>query len=403
MDVPEVISERLADESQLTSVSIGNDDRVYVTPSQTLVYHSAGLFSSESVEEYPHDAVRFDVSASRRETSFAFEYDDDVRGFAIPSDRIGTVLPPVLAGVLRSTGLIDDDESIAESYRFDDRTLVVTDRRVLTSVGEAVWDRDYESYAYEDVSGVDFEAGTLLIAIGGQQRRLGLSGEGDREAYQTVEDALLTYHNVDTVEEIGSQNADQFRPRTPANDDEETPDQQATSSEMADQQPSNATTSEQTRTESADSGIREVETGPETEQSSSRPHATVQPSDVAGQSSDATDQPADGETRASGDDVQPSNASAQSTDSSSSASGSAAEPTAATEDTGADRTPDTETDRTPDRAVSDADRRKRDSHAAAEIVDEIDALREAVDRQTELLERQQTTLERLADRLDDDR
>lgn len=394
MDVPGIVSERLADESRLTSVSIGNDDRVYVTPSRTLVYHSAGLFSSESVEEYPHDAVRFDVSASRREASFAFEYDDGVRGFAIPSDRIETVLPPVIAGVLRSTGLIDDDESIAESYRFGERTLVVTDRRVLTSVGEAVWDRDYESYAFGDVTDVAFEAGTLLITIGGQRRRLDLSDDGDREAYQTVEDALCAYHDVDTVEAIGSQDTDQFRPQSPPNDEGGTVDQQATPAETADQQPSSPAP-EQPRTGAPESGIREAETDTNAAQSPSRPHATVQPSDTAGQPSDTTDQPTDDDTRPSGDDVQSSDTGSRPADARSSAGESAAEPTVAIEDT--------ETARTTDPAASDASRQATDSSAAAEIADEVDALREAVDRQTELLERQQATLERLADRLDDER
>lgn len=394
MEVPGIVSERLADESRLTSVSIGNDDRVYVTPSRTLVYHSAGLFSSESVEEFPHDAARFDVSASRREASFAFEYDDDVRGFAIPSDRIETVLPPVIAGVLRSTGLIDDDESIAESYRFGERTLVVTDRRVLTSVGEAVWDRDYESYAYADVTDVSFEAGTLLIAIDGQQRRLDLSGDGDREAYQTVEDTVCAYHDVDTVAEIGSRNTDQFRPRSPANDEGETADQRTTPAETADQQPSSATAPERTRPESSESGIREAETDTNAAQSPSRPHATVQPSDIPDQSSDTTDLPSEGDTRSSDDDAQPSDAGGRPRDTSPNAGGSAAEPTVAIEDT--------ETARAADAAASDDARQETGSSAAAEIVDEIDALREAVDRQTELLERQQATLERLADRLDDD-
>ncbi|EMA43421.1 DUF7115 domain-containing protein [Halococcus saccharolyticus] len=400
MDVPGIVSERLADESRLTSVSIGNDDRVYVTPSRTLVYHSAGLFSSESVEEYPHDAIRFDISASRREASFAFEYDDGVRGFAIPSDRIETVLPPVIAGVLRSTGLIDDDESIAESYRFGDRTLVVTDRRLLTSVGEAVWDRDYESYAFADVTDVAFEAGTLLIAIGGQRRRLDLSGEGDREAYQTVEDALLAYHNVDTVEEIGSQDTDEFRPRTTSNDDGGTPDQQTTSHqqttspETADQQSSNPDTPKQPRTRSPNTDVQEAETDTSTEQSPSRPHTTAQPSDAAGQPSENVGQPSD-DIRSSGEDAQSSDTSGRSMETQPGASASSTEPTVAIEDT--------ETARTTAPTASDAARRDADSSAAAEIVDEIDALREAVDRQTELLERQQATLERLADRLDDER
>ena len=364
MDVPDIVGERLADESQLTSVSIGNDDRVYVTPSRTLVYHSAGLFRSESVEEYPHDAARFDVSAGRREASFAFEYaDSDVRGFSIPRDRIETVLPPVIAGVLRSTGLIDDDEEIIESYRFGERTLVVADRRLLTSVGEAVWDREFESYAYEDVTGVDFKAGTLLVAVEGRQRRLDLSGEGDREAYRTIENALCAFHDVDTLVEIGLQGTDELRPEPSASDDGAA-DQSATTHETTDREPANPDTPDHARVESPDAAVREVNAS--TEQSSSRP----------ARSSDDTH---------SADDGQPVDAD-RSPNPLSEPGDASTEPAVSIDDA---------TDRPPETALSD------DADAAA-IVDELDALRETVDRQTELLERQQTTLERLVDEATDD-
>ena len=203
MDVPGIVRERLGDEQRMTSVNVGGDDRVYVTPPKTLVYHASGLFSRESIDEYSHDAKRFDISADRREATFAFEYDDGVEGFSVPRERIETVLPPVLAGVLRSSGWIDDDESIEESYRFGERTLVVTDRRLLTSVGEAVWDDDHESYDYANVTSIDFEDDGFVIGIDGHRRRIDLDDEGAREAYGTLEDALCAYHGVDSVAELG--------------------------------------------------------------------------------------------------------------------------------------------------------------------------------------------------------
>ncbi len=213
MDVPGIVRERLGDERRMTSVNIGGDDRVYVTPPQTLVYHSSGLFSRESIDEYSHDARRFDVSADRREASFAFEYADGVRGFSVPRERIETILPPVLAGVLQTSGRIESDESIEESYRFGERTLVVTDRRVLTSVGEAVWDRDHESYEYESITDLRFED-ALVIEISGQSRRIELSGDGRREAYETVEGALLAYHGVDSVEKLPQEGSEHDQSQT---------------------------------------------------------------------------------------------------------------------------------------------------------------------------------------------
>ena len=201
MDVPGIVRERLADERRMTSVNVGGDDRVYVTPPKTLVYRAAGLFSSESIEEFPLDVGRFDVSADRREATFAFEYEHGVEAFSAPRERIDTVLPPVLAGVLRTTGLIDEDERIEESYRFGERTLVVTDRRLLTSVGEAVWDREHDSYDYERVTDLRFE-GDLRIDVDGRSRYIELTGEGRREAYETLEDALCAYHGVASIDQL---------------------------------------------------------------------------------------------------------------------------------------------------------------------------------------------------------
>jgi hypothetical protein len=203
MDVPGIVRERLGDERRMTSVNIGGEDRVYVTPPRTLVYHASGLFSRESIDEYAHDARRFDVSANRREATFAFEYDDGVEAFSIPRERIETVLPPVLAGVLRTTGHIDDEESVEESYRFGERTVVVTEAQVLTSVGEAVWDHDHDSYAYEEITDLAFDDGDLVVVVDGRSRRIELDDDSGREAYETVEAALLAYHGVGSVDDIG--------------------------------------------------------------------------------------------------------------------------------------------------------------------------------------------------------
>jgi hypothetical protein len=214
MDVPGIVRERLADERRMTSVNVGGDDRVYVTPPKTLVYRAAGLFSSESIEEFPHDVGRFDVSADRREATFAFEYETGVEAFSAPRERIETILPPVLGGVLRTTGLIEDEERIEESYRFGERTLIVTDRQLLTSAGEAVWDREHDSYDYERITDLDFED-DLRIDIDGRPRYIELTGEGRREAYETLESALCSYHGVASTDQLPDRTAEQTTDDTP--------------------------------------------------------------------------------------------------------------------------------------------------------------------------------------------
>jgi hypothetical protein len=214
MDVPGVVRERLADERRMTSVNVGGDDRVYVTPPKTLVYRAAGLFSSESIEEFPHDVARFDVSADRREATFAFEYEHGVEAFSAPRERIETILPPVLAGVLRTTGRIDDEERIEESYRFGERTLIITERRLLTSVGEAVWDREHDSYDFERVTDLRFDE-DLRIDVDGRPRYIELDGDGRHEAYEALESALCAYHGVASIDQLPDRTAERTTDAAP--------------------------------------------------------------------------------------------------------------------------------------------------------------------------------------------
>src|SRR5699024_9196581 len=188
----------------------------------------SGLFSRESIEEYSHDANRFDISADRREATFAFEYDDGVDAFSVPRERIETVLPPVLAGVLRSSGWIDEDESVEESYRFGERTLVVTDRRLLTSVGEAVWDRDHESDDYADITDLDFEGDGFVIEIDGERRRIELDDEGAHEVYETLESALCEYHGVESVAELADDRGQSTTDEANTNDGDTDPPKELT-------------------------------------------------------------------------------------------------------------------------------------------------------------------------------
>ena len=362
MDVPGIVRERLADERRMTSVNVGGDDRVYVTPPRTLVYHASGLFSRESIEEYPHDAGRFDVSADRREANFAFEYDDGVRAFSIPRERIETVLPPVLAGVLRTTGLIDDEESIEESYRFGERTLVVTDSRLLTSVGEAVWDRDHESYAYENITGLRFE-GALVIDIDGQPRRLDLAGEGRREAYETLEAALCAYHGIGSVEELPG--ASPERSQQPHTDRERS-------------------AAEWTEPEGGQSAASERPTEIDDAESTPESSASPPPSSPAPSSPPPDGTPTEPPIREAPEPSEretPAETTHDPTVSDSTVSDS----------TVSDSTVSDPTISEPEETGTASD--------APNLAGELDALRESVERQTELLENHQELLERVVDEL----
>lgn len=206
MDVPPLVTERLDGESVQTRVALGGDDAVFTTPSRTLVYRAEGLLSDESVSAYPHDAERVAVSAGRRKTTVELTYVDTAGKFTVPGDRADAVLEPLVEGVLRATGAVEPDESIQKLYRFSELTLIVTDRRLLKHIGGVLWDEDYESFPFADVTDLGTEEGNvatgLVVTVDGRPQRVKVPSEESRAVAHTVESALLSYHDVETIADL---------------------------------------------------------------------------------------------------------------------------------------------------------------------------------------------------------
>jgi hypothetical protein len=214
MNVPGPVQSLLgADESVAAHVSLGGDDALYVTQSRTAVYHGEGLLSDESAESFPHDVERVEVSDSRRKTKVVLDYGlDGERSFAVPGSRVEEALHPVLAGVLNAAGVTGPGETVTRTYRFSELTLVVTSERVVKHVGSAVWDDEFEEIAYEDVTGLDVEEGSvasqLVIETTGRPQRIKAPNEEVRDVRERVEEALLAYHDVGSYEEFEALVAD---------------------------------------------------------------------------------------------------------------------------------------------------------------------------------------------------
>ncbi|GAA0311369.1 DUF7115 domain-containing protein [Halarchaeum salinum] len=201
MDVPAAVASALSDESVAARVPLRGDDALFVTPTRTIVYHADGLLSSESVEEFGHDAERIAVDDGRRKATLTLDYGlDGERSFTVPSGRVDDVLHPVLAGVLSAAGVTDSGESVSRTYHFNELTLVVTDRRLVRHVGAAVWDGDYDEIDYTDVTGFDTEEGSvasqLVLETTGRVQRIKVPNEQFRDVRETVEDALYEAHSV---------------------------------------------------------------------------------------------------------------------------------------------------------------------------------------------------------------
>ena len=204
MDVPGIVQSELGGEDVAASVSLGGEDSLYVTPTRTIVYHSESLLSDESIDEYPHDAERVTLNEGRRKTRITLTYSiDGERDFTVPSSVADDVLHPVLAGVLNGTGVTAPGETVVQTFRFSELTLIVTSERLVKHVGSAVWDADHEEYHFEDVTRLDFEEGSvatqIVIEVDGRPQRIKTPNDHVAEVRQRLTQALFAYYDVDSL------------------------------------------------------------------------------------------------------------------------------------------------------------------------------------------------------------
>ncbi|SEA09017.1 hypothetical protein SAMN04488065_1781 [Haloplanus vescus] len=207
MSLPEIVQSALDDESVAARVGLGGDDLLLVTPTRTLVYRAEGLLSDETVAEYPHDAERVGVSEGRRKAEITLDYGlDGEESFSVPTSRLDQVLHPVLAGILNARGITDSGETVKQTFRFSELTIVVTSARVVRHIGAAVWDEDYEAYHFDGVTDLDFEEGSVatsvVITVDGGQERFKAPNEQARALRETLVDAVCEYHGVEDVDAL---------------------------------------------------------------------------------------------------------------------------------------------------------------------------------------------------------
>jgi len=207
MSMPEIVQSTLDGESVAARVGLGGDDLLLVTPTRTLVYRSEGLLSDEAVKEYPHDAERVGVSEGRRKAKITLDYGlDGERTFSVPTKQLDQVLHPVLAGVFNARGITDPGETVKQTYRFSELTIVITSARVVRHIGAAVWDEEYDEYHFDDVTDLDFEEGSVatsvVITVDGRQERFKTPNDQARAVREGLVSAVCAYHGVDDVDEL---------------------------------------------------------------------------------------------------------------------------------------------------------------------------------------------------------
>ncbi|MGB9952736.1 hypothetical protein [Haloarcula sp. Atlit-7R] len=208
MEIPDLVQQELGDEEIRGGVNLGDEDAACFTPTRTLVYRGEGLLSDEKVASYPHDFERLTVSAGRRKTKFSLIYTGEKLELSVPGNRSDAVLERLLEGKLAVSGGIAPDESLAGVFRFSELTLVVTDRQLLKHIGNVTWDADYEAFSFDDVTGLEFEEGSVATAVvlsfNERPERIKAPSEQAPMVRKTLEEALFAYHDVDSLADLNT-------------------------------------------------------------------------------------------------------------------------------------------------------------------------------------------------------
>lgn len=380
MSVPGIVESRLDEEDVATRIGLSGGDEVFVTPTRTLVYRGEGLLSDESVEEFAHDADRLLVSEGRRKSTITYEYAvEDGGELTVPTSRLDEVVQPVLAGILRARGVTDDDERVVQAYRFSELTLVITSERLLKHVGSAVWDQEYESYHFEDVESLEYEEGSVatqvVIRVDGRTQRIKTPNDEFPAVRERLESALLSYRNLSSIEELS--------PEDEAADDDE--------------EPSDATDAVASL---GSGGIDPLSTGDTVDIEND---AVDLEGDPLSEPDSTGEDPATGRANGSaeaGADAEPANADSETDDDREPADGPDVD--AVPDETGdADEEVIEEWESPPDESEGSfgGEFEPATESEEAALAEELSELRGAVERQNELLARQQQTIQQLVEAL----
>ena len=203
-ELPGLVAEAVGDATVVSTVDLGGGDRVVVTTTETHVYRSDGLLSDESVDTFGHDVETVAVERGRRKHTVRLAGMTGERSFTVPARSGDAVIEAVLEGVLRTTGAVEEDETITAQFRFSELTVVVTDRRLLKHVGGAVWDVDeYEDYPYDELVALDFEEGSvntqIIVQTAQRQERLKVSNDRAVRIREELQSAVFEHHGVSSL------------------------------------------------------------------------------------------------------------------------------------------------------------------------------------------------------------
>jgi len=211
-ELPDLLSEAVGDAAIIDTVDVGGGDAIAVTPERTHLYRSEGLLRDESVETFEHAVERLSVRTKRRKSSIELVTMEDQTSFTVPSDVADSVVESMMEGILLTTGVVTPEEELSALFRFSELTVVVTDRRLFEHVGNAVWDGEFETVEYAELTGLDFERGSVatqvVLETEDRRRRVKVPNEHAGTVRQRIEAAVLAFHDVASVEAFRAKHAE---------------------------------------------------------------------------------------------------------------------------------------------------------------------------------------------------
>jgi len=204
MQPPQRVAAAVGDEEVTTQIDLGGDDSITLTPTRLLLYRAEGLLSGESISEYPLAARAVSMDVGRRKATIRLEYPEaDAAAITVPA---ATPLEPILAAVLRAHGIVAADEQVRSIYRLSQLTVIVGEQRIIRNVGANIWDTEYEMFAYEDVTDIDYEKGdvatTIVLTVDGRSERIKVPNEEIITVRKDVEGAVCGFWDVETVPQL---------------------------------------------------------------------------------------------------------------------------------------------------------------------------------------------------------
>ncbi|CCQ36208.1 uncharacterized protein Nmlp_2036 [Natronomonas moolapensis 8.8.11] len=211
-ELPDLLSETIGDAAIIDTVDVGGGDAITVTPERTHLYRSEGLLRDESVETFEHAVERLSVRTKRRKSSIELVTMESQTSFTVPSDVADSVVEAMMEGILLTTGAVTPEEELSALFRFSELTVVVTDRRLFEHVGSAVWDGEFETVEYAELTGLDFERGSVatqvVLETEDRRRRVKVPNEHAGTVRQRIEAAVLAFHDVASIEAFRAKHAE---------------------------------------------------------------------------------------------------------------------------------------------------------------------------------------------------